>query len=48
VWLTFEPGEEQLERFELAARVWPGGERELLAYGTNIGPPVRWLAAPPG
>jgi hypothetical protein len=43
VWLTFEPGEHALERFELAARVWPGDERTVLAYGRDHGPPIEWL-----
>jgi hypothetical protein len=43
VWLTFEPGEERIEHFELTARVWPGGERALLALGRDHGPPIEWL-----
>jgi hypothetical protein len=45
VWLTFEPGEDGLERFELAARTWPGGERVLLARCGDHGPPIEWLTA---
>jgi hypothetical protein len=44
LWLTFEPGEGPLARFELAARTWPGDERTVLAYGTGNGPPIEWLA----
>jgi hypothetical protein len=43
VWLTFEPGEHALERFELSARAWPGGERIRLALGRDHGPPVEWF-----
>jgi hypothetical protein len=43
LWLTLEQsaaGGDQL--FELAARVWPGGERTVLAGCEDHGPPVRW------
>jgi hypothetical protein len=43
VWLTFEPGGDLVERFELAARTWPGGERVLLARCGDHGPPIEWL-----
>jgi hypothetical protein len=42
-WLTFEPAGDALERFELAVRVWPGGERVALASCGDHGPPVEWL-----
>jgi hypothetical protein len=43
VWLTMEPGEDALARFELSVRTWPGGERVLLAHCRDHGPPVEWL-----
>lgn len=45
VWLTFEPGEQPIQGFELAARAWPDGRRVLLAHGEDHGPPIRWLTA---
>ena len=42
-WLTFEPGADAAERFELAVRTWPGGERTLLARCGEHGPPIEWL-----
>jgi hypothetical protein len=45
VWLTMEPGENALARFELSVRTWPGGERLLLARCRDHGPPVEWLAS---
>ena len=42
-WLTFEPGGDAVEQFELAVRTWPGGERVSLARCGDHGPPIDWL-----
>ena len=45
VWLTLEPEGEGVQRFALSARVWPRGERVLLARCGDHGPPVEWVAS---
>ena len=42
VWLSLEPGDDAIRRFELVARVFPDGERVLLARCNDHGPPVEW------
>jgi hypothetical protein len=44
-WLRYEETTEELGRCELRLTSWPGGEKQLLAYGRYHYAPVTWLAS---